>query len=299
MSLGTVSNSIQWHGDGLVAQALLSYARMTPGHPTKLRLFRSIVRRFFPDGLPLRSIWGARVRVDVADYIGHSICVSGAYEPISICLALELMRTGGTFVDIGSNFGLYTCSVGRVSGVRVVAIDPSPVANAKLQENIRLNSLDSVTMVGAAIQSARGLVHLEAPVAGNLGTARTVAGPFGRLRGGCVVPALPLDEILFSLGVEAIRLLKVDVEGAEFEVLQGLDLVARYRPDDIIMESVTGSSGFEACRRLLEDSGYEARFVTGEVFATDAAIPEANIWWTRRGDAGARETNASQVVSKA
>jgi FkbM family methyltransferase len=276
----------QWHGDGLAAKFLVGYARYVPPHPFKIRWFRWLGRRVFARGLAVVNPAGVRMRVDPVDYIGHEICFSGAYEPASVALSLRLMAGGGTFLDVGANFGLYTCPVASLPGVRCVAVDAAARALDKLHGNLALNPAARVVTVNAALGDARGLVRLETPVVDNLGTTRVAAA--GSRGGQCsqLVASMTLDELLKSLGVDRIRLMKIDVEGYESTVFAGMDFEAGYRPENIIMEYsariLTEAPNLEACFALLSQKGYSPHTVAGEPFDGVLPVPEENLWWRHR-----------------
>lgn len=279
-----------WRGEGWLPRIILGYARHFPDHPRKLRLFSAIASGCFPRGMPVRNAAGVRLRVDVRDYIGHSICVGGSYERQSLELATRLMNAGGTFIDVGCNFGLYTCSIAANSESWVVAIDASPAALVKLQDNLARNGLTSATVVSAAIQSKRSLALLEVPPPANLGATRVSPGLQARVGGGHFVVAIPIGELLLSLGVGPIRLMKIDVEGSEREVLEGLDLTAAYRPSNIIMERsgrvATQAADLDACFERLVRHGYEPFRVDGKRFQLGDVLPEENVWWVHAGSTG-------------
>ena len=79
--------------------------------------------------------------------------------------------------------------------------------------------------------------------------------------------------------------MKIDVEGFEPEVFQGMDFTAGYRPENIIMEWVPDSrlsrDNLAFCFELLSRNGYEPLSVTGSQFADAQLLPEENVWWRR------------------
>jgi FkbM family methyltransferase len=276
-----------WSGAGVVARVLLAYARSIPAHPGKIRIFRRLSRIFCPAGLRVKDDCGVRLQLDPEDYIGHAICFTGSFEPISLGLAQRLMKEGGTFLDVGSNIGLYSCSLSRIPGVRCLAVDASARAFSRLLDNLALNPECEVTAVNVALGAHRGLAGLNAPNPGNLGTTR-VSAPGARLDAAQnVVAVVPLYELLTAAGVTSIRLMKIDVEGFEFEVFRGMDLVGGVRPESILMEysrEVSNASALRSSFDLLESAGYQAHMVTGERFEPSGTLPEENLWWKRSSE---------------
>jgi FkbM family methyltransferase len=276
-----------WRGDGWLSRAYLGYARHVPPHPSKIRMFRWLAGALFSHGLPLRGYGNVRMIVDPRDYIGHEICFSRAYEPLSIALARRLMEHGGTFLDVGANFGLYTCAIAELPGVECIAVDASAIAFSKLQENLALNPGHAVRAVNVALASRRDLVSLETPVVGNLGTTRVADRANVQPDRGAYVAAMPLGEVLERLSAEPIRLIKIDVEGYEIEVFRGMDFAGRHSPEHIIMEYSerlnSDSHDLAGCYHLLESQGYVPYTVTGQPFTRNmpAPLPEENLWWRR------------------
>jgi FkbM family methyltransferase len=262
---------------------LLIYARKLPPHPSKLRLFRMIAPRLFPNGLPVTSTAGVRLLIDPLDFIGHNICWSGAFEPESLALAVRLMSTGGVFLDIGCNFGLFTCCVARES-VKCIAVDPSPIALVRIQQNVALNANASIVVVATAVGGSRSLACLTPPLPGNLGTRR-IGSPTGDSSREQYVPTIPIDELLLTLGVERVKLMKLDIEGYELEALRGLNLQSCHAPENIISEHSARAAGNQACltacEALLESSGYKPFTVTGRPYFAGVQLIEENLWWRR------------------
>jgi FkbM family methyltransferase len=161
------------------------------------------------------------------DHIGRVISESHApYESTLLHRAAALLKKGDIVVDVGANIGNHALYLAVVSGARVVAVEPNPVAAAYLHHNVRLNSLAaSVWVVDAACASREGSAHVASTTPGNLG--ETVLGyGSGPLR------VVTIDGLLRALDIRSgVRLVKIDVEGSEVAVLRGArELLAREHP---------------------------------------------------------------------
>lgn len=130
---------------------------------------------------------------------------------------LPAVREGDTFFDVGANIGTVTLPVAATRRAECLAFEPEPRNAARLAENVDLNGLPNVTVIEAALWSAPGTVGLLAGGPAGTGTHSVVE------RGGdgvTPVPATTIDE-LSGRGSRPPDVVKLDVEGAELEVLRG------------------------------------------------------------------------------
>jgi FkbM family methyltransferase len=281
-----VLHGVTWDGKGLFSSALLFYCRKVPDHPGKLRLARTLGQFLFQSELPvMNKNLGVALTIDIKDYVGHAIVFSGGYEPASVARAVEIMRGGGLFVDVGANFGLYTVSVASLPGVRCLGIDPSYIALSRLNKNIALNGLANVELVNAALSGQAGLVHLTTPDDSNLGTTRINTSLQQSSCSRFWAGALTLQSVLEASTTSGIQLLKIDVEGHEYQVLQGLDWRGQYRPNNIILEfdPVAFNEATNAMSYLREQ-GYVPYTVNGVPLDNNVTTPpEHNLWFRDSG----------------
>jgi len=129
-----------------------------------------------------------------------------------------LTPPGGVFVDIGANVGTYALVLARKVGKNgtVIAIEPHPVARARLAFNRTASNLPQVRLVAAAAGPSDGELLIETDNR-NLGASHIVSGTASA--SAISVPALTLKGILDDAGVTKVDSLKIDVEGFEDRVL--------------------------------------------------------------------------------
>lgn len=159
------------------------------------------------------------------DYIQSNLVKTGRpYEEQMLEAMVAALEPGDLVIDVGANIGNHTLYLAVVGGLRVVAYEPNPELVAGINASVEANDLgDRVVVrdVGVHAKSARGtMADLDAT---NLG-AQSVAvaddeGDFA---------VVALDDEQFPARVAAI---KIDVEGAEIDVLGGAaELISRDRP---------------------------------------------------------------------
>jgi FkbM family methyltransferase len=130
---------------------------------------------------------------------------------------LASIREGDSFFDVGANIGTITLPVAVAGAAECLAFEPEPVNAGRLAANAELNRLANVTVIEAAVWSAAGTVGLRAGGPAGSGTASVDAEAGDGAAG---VPAVTIDAFAGD-GRAAPNVLKIDVEGAELEVLRG------------------------------------------------------------------------------
>lgn len=148
----------------------------------------------------------------------------------------SLDLTGKVVYDIGAFQGLLTLFFAQTAR-QVVAFEPNPESHARTVENVRLNALDNVRVVAAACGRAAGTVELSyradfpggASADGELGGQIGVAGAAGVRRASATVARL--DDLVRREALPAPDFVKVDTEGFELAVLEGMpEVLTLYRP---------------------------------------------------------------------
>ena len=155
------------------------------------------------------------------------LCVMPYYEPLTFKMMKSLLKPGDVAIDVGAHIGAYTIPMAKIVGPKgiVVSVEPSPIRKY-LYKNIELNNVENVLVSGKAVHSSQG--HLEFyfdPTRTGIGSTvadwaeKFVKSKLVRLK----VEADTLDNIVLSKipSLDHVKLLKVDVEGAEVEALKG------------------------------------------------------------------------------
>jgi FkbM family methyltransferase len=134
-------------------------------------------------------------------------------------------RHNGVFVDVGANIGTHALPLAKLVGASgtVYAYEPQRMIYEILKKNVEANHLPNVRLNWAAVGAADSISHIpeiDYSVQNNFGEVSTGHGELE-------VPMIALD----SLQLPRLNLIKIDVEGAEAEVLRGAaSTIARQRP---------------------------------------------------------------------
>jgi FkbM family methyltransferase len=181
----------------------------------------------------VETAFGARMHCDTRDFIQRFVYFFGVWEPNLTAWLPRRLAPGDTFVDVGANVGYFTLLGAQAVGPtgRVVAVEAAPETRVALERNVALNGLGDVRTIAAAASSVRGTLVLVPDGEHNVGG--TATAPVDAAPGGVRVPAAPLRELLTPAELARARVVKIDVEGAESDVLAGLDLGAGGLRDDL------------------------------------------------------------------
>lgn len=190
-------------------------------------------------------------------------CWAGTYEVHRLGAFARAIFPGATVYDIGANVGIYSPLASLRAGPtgKVYAFEPSARNLHYLRRHLALND-------------ARNCVVLETAVSNTDGTCHFSVGPWessmARLssQGDVLVPSITLDNGVY--GEKALRppdVIKIDVEGAEWEVLQGANRVIMQVHPAIFLE-VHGTELHANCRNFLIAHGYRVEEAYSELTAS-------------------------------
>ncbi len=184
-----------------------------------------------------RLLNGMPIEVDPRDLVGSHILRNGVWEPETTAFFLGWLRPGMTFVDAGAHVGHYTLLASDLVGTggRVIAFEPHPLLGQVLRRNAERAGCANVTVSELALGRASGAVDLILHSCDNFGASSlrgdTEAGH--QLR--APVEVTTLDDYLESHGGPRVDVLKLDVEGAELDVIDGASRTLAANPDILLV----------------------------------------------------------------
>lgn len=196
---------------------------------------------------------GISMKVDISKSMGSSIYWRGAHDWRPIFVLEKILQKGNTVIDIGANQGEYALWAARktTASGKVLAFEPMDEVFAQLKENISLNPNynDTIHAIQMGLSDNPGEINLYGKKGSNEGVNTIYPTPEHTF----LIQKIKLDTLdnqLENLNSGQVDLIKIDVEGAELQVLKGATKsLAQYRPFLII------EINKEACK----SAGYEAQ----------------------------------------
>lgn len=150
-------------------------------------------------------------------YVGRALVRYGEYNRFEADVLKQLCGEGDVVVEVGANVGSHTVGLAKHVGVggRVLAFEPQHEVFYNLCANVALNELHNVECFHCALGEASGVLRVPPADYGREGNFGGIALTSGQ---GLPVPVQRLDDVF---AYDRLRLLKIDVEGMELEVLLG------------------------------------------------------------------------------
>jgi FkbM family methyltransferase len=165
--------------------------------------------------------------------------VDGTNElPVQRALA-QYLKPGMVFYDIGANVGFFSLISARLVGPtgHVYAFEPVTENAMSLRLNARLNDLQNITVYekGVSVSSGKGNLFLtKHPGGATLASRETLNST---VKGTVLIDLVCIDDLIAQKLISPPSLIKIDVEGAELDVLRGMDQTINEHSPVIIYET--------------------------------------------------------------
>lgn len=144
-------------------------------------------------------------------------------EQVLLRSFLEAIRADDVVWDVGANFGLYSMFAAKCAACRVVAFEPERATHKLLRRNISINGLTNVTAMEYALDREEATKIIFPSATPNPGSHSLVQRTDYRVRNsGFRINAVRGDLLIAHGTTPTPNILKIDVEGAELNVLEGL-----------------------------------------------------------------------------
>jgi len=163
--------------------------------------------------------------------VDEVIYETGTWEPEITSLIKKYVPAGGTFVDIGANIGFHSLFAASVIGPtgKVLSFEPLPRLQEQLRQSIERNDYSNIEIKPVALGTIAGTATLSL-VEENIGASSIQDVVGDRAVGSMVtVPVQTLDS--YQEELSRLDLIKIDIEGSEYEALRGGEnVLCRFKP---------------------------------------------------------------------
>jgi len=205
------------------------------------------------------------IRVDASDIVGKHLYYFGVWEPNLTRWISRRLATGQVFIDVGANVGYYSLLASRLVGPsgRVIAIEALPQTFEALLGNLGRNAVANVRAVNAAAWDKREKLKIFVRQEGPTG-ATTLMSAWAdqwHLRRQVEIEADRLASLLSASEIERARIIKIDVEGAEWHVISEMTAWLSQTAPDLEI-------AIELSRSMMSSQGKSLR----DILATFAAF---------------------------
>lgn len=211
---------------------------------------------------------GLRWRLAPADLAQRSMFALGAFDETLVAWMLSMLRPGDRVVDVGAHVGLLSLQFAHqleaLGDGSVVSFEPSPDSAARLREHVAMNNLTHrVTVVEAAAGAESGVVTLRSVENSSADdpSLRSLHGTGDAVATG--ITLMRFDDWWTSAGRPPVDVVKIDVEGAELDVVEGMpEMLMNAQPRLLVVEikehlAAKAGVGTGQVSSRLSELGYE------------------------------------------
>ncbi len=261
---------VSWRRSGLEAggRAFVEFedGRRFVGYPTD-EVGRQFYRRFFRrKDAPWLVEDAFQLAVEVTNRYWRPL-----HEPSGLARAsYDGLPTNPTILEVGAFLGLHACFLAERFGhdSHVLAVEAIPENFGFLNENVQANGFDQITATNRAawnriedLEFGREAQQRASAVAGVVQGKQTIT-----------VKASTIDQMVRDAGLTRVDLVRIQVNGAEYEALEGMTEVLRLRPRLVVTSKYRKGVGdtVPSMEALLTDLGYAVR----KIQSTYIGFPE-------------------------
>ena len=197
--------------------------------------------------------------------ISSELLMFKTHEPLTTKLLSREIKKGMTCLDVGSNIGYYALLESKIveTDGRVIAIEPSPQNFQHLKKNLEIQNIKNVDAYNFAASDKNGEVNFLVYKESN-GSFTIPDGEETDIPGDIIkVQSKTIDTFLEELSINHVDFVRMDVEGYESHILQGMTNTIKKSKPIFQIEVHASLLGYEATRKFLNDFkkyGYEVKY---------------------------------------
>lgn len=158
----------------------------------------------------------------------------------------------GIFIDVGANIGKYTLILGnRLKDIgKVISIEPEKRNFSVLKKNVGINKLNNIILENVALSNKNGMIKLYLSKGAGRHSIKRVTG------NKTLVQGVKLDDLIKKYKITNVNLIKIDVETAEVEVLEGAMKTIKKNSPEMIIE-ILSNENLKKIKNLLPEYNFK------------------------------------------
>jgi len=216
------------------------------------------LQAYFPDKYLAFPFIGGKIYLNVKESNMMLARALGIYEPEKTKTISDLLKPGQTFIDIGGNKGDFSLLAAKITGQKgqVLTFEPEPENCHWFNESIQLNQYSNIRLFDIALSDSNGKAQL---FLGEKSGWHSLVSSQGKTDNSTIeVEKRTLDSILNESDIQQVDMIKIDVEGAEMEVLLGAEDTLKNNTDLILLLDLHPHMGVDtvAICQFLSDRGF-------------------------------------------
>jgi len=188
-------------------------------NPTIAGIYNSLSKKILPEFIEYE---GMKIFLDSEDSIYFEM-TDMRHEAYELSLFKQELQDANIVFDIGANIGLYSLVASRAikNEGKVYSFEPDPISFSNLQHNIEGNSIQNVILINKAVSSKNGLAKLSSSYSETMRTLNYLTTTPENSKKTIDIETISLDDF-FKTRSQKVDVIKIDVEGWEFEAFKGM-----------------------------------------------------------------------------
>ena len=204
---------------------------------TKFSTVRKI-KKYALDNFKTEFVYvqGNKIFLDEEDCL--QLSVNEVIEPVETKLFNDIIKNGEILLDVGANIGYFTLLMAKLSGPsgKVFSFEPEDKNFKILEKNVKINNYQNVVLEKKGVSDRNGINKFF------LSSKNTGMHSLQKIRDDVKevkIDVIKLDDYFSALDLaEKISLIKIDVEGAEFQVLKGMKTILKNKNLKLLIEFI-------------------------------------------------------------
>jgi len=206
-----------------------------------------------------------KLRCDLTKFLQRHLYFFGGYEKEYCDYWMKLAPHAAIIFDIGANVGLYSLLAAAANPAsRIHAFEPTPEIGEAFRENIRLNHLKNIVVNSLGVDNRSGEAFLQRFMGGeDIYDGMNFISPQPLENANLPINVIAIADYCRQNGITRIDLMKMDIEGGEYDALLGAKNLLESQAIGCIflelVESHANRSGHSTVeiKRLLTNAGYQ------------------------------------------